>query len=72
MTAGCSINAMIRMVPAHWGHPSGSTSYTCLMSRAYARFASEGDLSLDSTMAVVAPLRFPALPQTDGTVIGAS
>jgi hypothetical protein len=43
MTAGCSINAMIRMAPAHWGHTSGSTSYTCLISGAHARFASEGN-----------------------------
>ena len=54
MTAGCSIHAMSRMAPAHWGHPRGSTSYTCLMSHAHARFASEGDTSLESTMAVVA------------------
>jgi len=43
MTSGCSIHAMIRMAPAHLGHTRGSTSYTCLMSRAHARFALEGD-----------------------------
>ena len=65
MTAGCSIHAMIRMAPAHWGHPSGSTAYTCVIKRAHTRFASEGDSSLESTMAVVASpgavRRFPRL-----------
>lgn len=68
MTSGCSIHAMIRLAPAHWGHTRGSTSNTCVMSRAHARFASEGDSSLDSTLAGVAPLRLPALPPTDVTV----
>ena len=54
MTAGCSINAMIRMAPAHWGHTSGSTWSTCVINRAHACVPSEGDISLDSTMAVVA------------------
>jgi hypothetical protein len=34
---------MIRMAPAHLGHTRGSTSNTCLKSRAHAHFASEGD-----------------------------
>ena len=43
MTAGCAIHAMIRMAPAHWEHPRGTTSYACAMIRAHARFASERD-----------------------------
>ena len=64
MTSDCSIGAMIRMAPAHWGHTSGSTSYTCVVSRAHARFASEGNTSLDYTMAVDAsPCAFRRFPR---------
>ena len=45
MTSGCSMKAMIRIGPAHRGHRSGSTSYTCLMSRAHARFAADAETS---------------------------
>ncbi len=61
---------------AHWRPTRGSTSYTCLMSRPHARFASEGDISLDSTMAVVASpcafRRFPRLTLLEGTIPGKS
>ena len=50
ITAGCSMKAMMRMGPAHRGHTSGSTSYTCLMRRAQARFATDGITSLTSSM----------------------
>jgi hypothetical protein len=50
MTSGCSMNARIRMVPPQRGQTSGSTSYTCVISRAQARFAAEADTSLNSSM----------------------
>jgi hypothetical protein len=86
--AGCSMNALSRAQPSgddphgsrapgtheriHLVHLRDQASANPAERRAHARFAPEGDLSLDSTMAVVAPLRLPALPPTDGTVIGAS
>jgi len=41
MTSGCSMQAMSRIGPVHRGQTRGSTSYTCLVSRAQARFAVE-------------------------------
>ncbi len=41
MPAGCSMNAMIRIGLPQRGQTRGSTSYTCLMSRAHARFTAE-------------------------------
>ena len=38
------------MVPPQRGQTSGSTSYTCVISRAQARFAAEADTSLNSSM----------------------
>jgi len=45
MTSGCSMNARIRMAPTQRGQTSGSTSYTCVISRAHARFATEAETS---------------------------
>jgi hypothetical protein len=52
MTSGCSMKAMIRMGPVQRGQTRGSTSYTCLMSRAQARDAAEAETSVDSPMSV--------------------
>ena len=50
ITSGCSMNAMIRIAPAHRGHTRGSTSYTCLINRAQARFETDGAISLNSSI----------------------
>ena len=64
MTSGCSMNARIRMAPPQREQASGSASYTCLMSRAQARFTSEGAILLDSTMAVdTSPCAFRRVPR---------
>jgi hypothetical protein len=63
MTAGCSIKAMIRMALPQRGQTRGSTSYTCLMSRAHARFAAVPEALVNSSMIVDSPSwvfrRFP-------------
>ena len=65
ITGGCSMKASSRAQPSGdyphcspaLGTHKGSASYMCLMSRAHARFASEEDISLDSTRAVEIVLR---------------
>jgi len=47
MTSGCSMKAMIRIGPVRRGQTRGSTSYTCLISRAQARFAADAETSLN-------------------------
>jgi hypothetical protein len=42
ITAGCSMNAMMRMGPANRGHTSGSASYPCVMRHAHARVVADG------------------------------
>jgi hypothetical protein len=64
MTAGCSMNAMVRMALPQRGQTRGSTSYTCLMSRAQARFAVEAANSLNAAMFVGSSLSpFRRLPR---------
>jgi len=49
MTSDCSMNARTRIGPAHRGQTRGSTSYTGLISRSQARFASDGATSPNSS-----------------------
>ena len=64
MTSGWSMKAMIRMAPAHRGQTSGSTSYTCVISRAQARFAAEAATSLHASMSVgFSPRAFRRFPR---------
>ena len=65
MTSGCSMNARIRMVPAQRGQTSGSTSYTCLISRAQARFAVQTGISLNEKAYPVAA----CFPQSRGASV---
>ncbi len=46
--SACSMNGMIRIVPPMREPPSGSASYTCLMSRAHLRFAAVIGISVSS------------------------
>ncbi len=44
---GCSMQAMSHIGPVHRGQMSGSTSETCVISRAQARFAADSGISLN-------------------------
>ena len=54
ITAGCSVKAMIRMVPAQRGD-EGVDLVTCLINRAQARSAAKLETTLNYTPLLVPP-----------------